>query len=79
MNPHDKQTRLADAIPCPFCASKELDLDARASLEFVCCTNCGTEGPIADINMCQNAITLWNKRAIVFMQSKSVGPEQVGS
>ena len=59
-----------DTLPCPFCgATKHLRYEFAGSQGYICCDNCGTQGPcderaadpICDMDA---AYAAWNRRAL---------------
>jgi hypothetical protein len=72
---------MTDLLPCPFCGSTNLRFTFAGSQGYICCDNCGTQGPcdeqaadpICDYDA---AYTAWNRRpAPVSVSERLPGPE----
>ena len=59
---------MTDLLPCPFCGSTNLRYEFAGSQGYICCDNCGTQGPCdeqAADPICDDdaAYAAWNRRA----------------
>ncbi len=52
---------MTELKPCPFCGSKEVEMQGNSHHSWVVCDNCSTEGPVAPSQ--DEAVERWNERA----------------
>ena len=58
---------MTDLLPCPFCGSTNLRYEFAGSQGYICCDDCGTQGPCdeqAADPTCDHdaAYAAWNRR-----------------
>ena len=58
---------MTDLLPCPFCGSTNLRYEFAGSQGYICCDDCGTQGPCdeqAADPICDHdaAYAAWNRR-----------------
>ncbi len=55
---------MTDLLPCPFCGSTNLYYEHERPQGYICCSDCGAEGPCYGLPADKTGLQAWNSRAL---------------